>query len=226
MSTVVVIAGYGPGISHSVAKRLGKGHKVALISRTASKVKGAAEALTQEGIHTEGFAADLGNPKAIEDTLKHIQKIMGSVSLLFWNGGGLFKPLLQSSIEDLNVNMSINVVSLVHAVQTVQADLEHNKGSVLVTGGGFGADNQGVNGYVVSLGVGTAGVNKAAEHKTVGILHEEMKPKGVFVGAVVVTAMVKGTAWDSGSATLEADKVAETFDNLLQARSEPFAFVG
>jgi short-subunit dehydrogenase len=225
MSDVVVIAGYGSGISHAVAKRLGKGHKVALIARTAAKVKEAADHFVKEGFTAEGFATDLSNPKAVEDTLRHIQTTMGKISLLFWNGGGVFKALLASSIEELQFNMSINVVSLVHAVKTIQNDLEATKGSVLVTGGGFGIDNPQVNQYVVSMGAGTGGVNKAAEHKAIGILHEELKPKGVFVGAVIVKAMVKGTAWDNGSATLEAGAVAEVFETLLQQRSEPFAHI-
>ena len=223
MSTVLVIAGYGSGISHSVAMKLGKGHKIALISRTAEKVKAAAAEFGKKGFEAEGFAADLSNPSSVEETLKQIQSSMGKISLLFWNGGGIFKPLLACTVEELQFNLSVNVTSLVHAVRTVQADLESTKGAVLVTGGGFGADNQQVNQYVVSLGVGSGGVNKAAEHKTVGILHEELKRQGVFVGAVIVTAMVKGTAWDNGSATLEADAVADAFESLLNKRTEPFA---
>ena len=221
MSKVVVIAGYGSGISHAVASRLAKGHKLALLARTASKLDSAVQSFKSKNIEAHAFAVDLSDPHAMAEALKSIQNSIGSISLLFWNGGGVFKPLMSSSIDDLKTNMSINVISLIHAVQTVEADLAANEGAVLVTGGGFGADNPNVNKYIVSIGVGTGGVNKAAEHKAAAILHEELKPKGIFVGTVVVTQMVKGTAWDNGTATLEAETVADAFEKLLTARDEP-----
>lgn len=221
MSKVVVIAGYGTGISHSVASRLAKGHKLALISRTAPKLDSAVIDFKEKNIEAHAYVTDLSDPHAVAETLKNIQNSLGSISILFWNGGGVFKPLMSCSIDDLKTNMSINVISLIHAVQTVQDDLATNKGAVLVTGGGFGADHQHVNKYIVSLGVGTGGVNKAAEHKVSAILHEELKMKGIYVGTVIVTQMVKGTAWDNGSATLEPEAVADAFEKLVSERAEP-----
>ena len=44
------------------------------------------------------------------------------------------------------------------------------------------------------------------------------KGDGVYVGEVVVTGLVKGTAFDSGNATLEASTIAEKFWQLYQTR--------
>lgn len=166
--------------------------------------------------------ADLSDPHAVAETLKNIQNSVGSVylSCVQESGRCVFKPPMSCSIDDLKTNMSINIISLIHAVQTVQDDLATNKGAVLVTGGGFGAGNQHVNKYIVSLGVGTGGVNKAAEHKVSAILHEELNPKGIYVGTVIVTQMVKGAAWDNGSATLEPETVADAFEKLVSERAD------
>ena len=43
---------------------------------------------------------------------------------------------------------------------------------------------------------------------------------GVYVGEVVVTGMVKGTAFDHGNATLEAGDIAARFWQLYTARGE------
>jgi hypothetical protein len=45
-------------------------------------------------------------------------------------------------------------------------------------------------------------------------LHAE----GVYVGEVVVSGVVKGTAFDSGNATLEAGTIADKFWELYRAR--------
>ena len=62
-------------------------------------------------------------------------------------------------------------------------------------------------------------IGKAAQHKTVGLLHQKLAPSGVYVGEVVVLGMVKGTAFDSGSATLEASAIADRFWELHQNRT-------
>jgi short-subunit dehydrogenase len=223
MSNVIFIAGYGPGISHSVAKILGKSHKVALISRTVDKLDEGVRKLKEEGIDAQPYPADLGNPVAVVETLKKIQDL-GSVQILFWNGGGFAKPLVQSSVTDMQLNLNATVVSLVQAIQIIQGDLEANHGAVLVTGGGFGAEQTPAQ-YVVSLGCGSLAMNKAALHKACAILHEELKPKGIFVGEIMVASAVKGTAWDDGNAKLEADTIAKAFEELLQKRTEGFSII-
>jgi len=71
-----------------------------------------------------------------------------------------------------------------------------------------------------------AGQGKAAQHKTVGLLHEKLKPKGVYVGEVVVLGLVKGTAFDQGNATIEPAAVAERFWELSQKRAETTVAIG
>jgi hypothetical protein len=63
-------------------------------------------------------------------------------------------------------------------------------------------------------------VGKAAQHKTVGLLAKRLEKHGVYVGEVVVLGMVKGTAFDSGNATLEPSAIADKFWELYSQRSE------
>lgn len=224
MSHFLVIAGcHGAGISHAVAKKFGKDYQIALISRSVGKLDEIVQKLKEEGIDAQAYHADLGNPVAVVETLKKIQ-VFGSVEILFWNVGGLAKPLIQSSVADMELNLNVAVVSLVQAIQTVLGDLEENHGAVLVTGGGLGAERTPAQ-YAASLGCGSLAINKAALHKACAILHEELKPKGIFVGEVMVASIVKGTAWDHGNAKLEADDVAMAFEALFQKRIEGFFFL-
>jgi hypothetical protein len=47
-----------------------------------------------------------------------------------------------------------------------------------------------------------------------------LKPDGIYVGEVMVLGTVKGTGWDSGSATIDPATVANKFWELYVARSE------
>jgi len=50
------------------------------------------------------------------------------------------------------------------------------------------------------------------------LLSKSLQADGVYVGEVVVTGLVKGTAFDSGNATLEPSTIAQKFWELYQAR--------
>jgi hypothetical protein len=54
----------------------------------------------------------------------------------------------------------------------------------------------------------------------VGLLAERLKGDGIYVGEVMVAGTVKGSAWDSGNASLEGAAIANKFWELYQARAE------
>jgi hypothetical protein len=96
--------------------------------------------------------------------------------------------------------------------------LKAQKGALLVTGGGFAFYDPTVDAAATQFGAAGLAIGKAAQHKTVGLLSKALQSEGVYVGEVVVTGLVKGTAFDSGNATLEASAIAERFWQLYQAR--------
>jgi hypothetical protein len=55
------------------------------------------------------------------------------------------------------------------------------------------------------------------------LLAQQLKAEGVYVGEVMVTGAVKGSAWDDGSSKLEASAIAQRFWDLFSARKETFA---
>ena len=112
------------------------------------------------------------------------------------------------------------MVGFVAAVQEALPHLKATNGAVLVTGGGFAYYDAGVDTAVVNWGVMGLAVSKAAQHKLVGLLHQRLAKEGVCVGEATVTAIVKGTAFDSGQSTLEAATVAERLWTMYQARSD------
>jgi hypothetical protein len=113
------------------------------------------------------------------------------------------------------------VLGLLAAVKAALPDLERAKdGAILVTNGGFGLNDSAMDELAVKFGAMGLGVANAAKRKLVGLLAHKLKPRGVYVGEVMVLGSVKGSAWDNGSATLEAATVADAFYDLYASRSD------
>lgn len=222
MKPVVVVCGHGPGISDAVARRFGsEGHPVAIVARSAQRLDAAARSLTEAGVRAQGFACDLSDVTAVRAMISDVRAALGPIGVLHWNpvtmGAG---DLLTADLAELATVMSSAVYGLVAAVQAALPDLRAVEGAVLVTGGGFALYDPQVDAMAARYGSMGVAISKAAQHKTAGLLHQRLKGEGVYVGEVVVLGTVKGTAWDSGSATLEASRIADRFWDLHQTRSE------
>lgn len=218
----IIVCGHGVGISDAVARRFGKeGYAVALVARNAERVGAAADALVKEGITARAFPADLGQLDAVRAMIRDVRSTLGPVAVVHWNafafGAG---DLTKDAVEALDTVLHVSVHGLIAATQEALADLEAQKGSVLVTGGGFGFFDPKIDGFAVQVGAMGLAIGKAAQHKTAGLLHAALAPRGVYVGEVVVVGSVKGTMFDRGQATLEASTVAQRFWELHTTRTE------
>jgi NADP-dependent 3-hydroxy acid dehydrogenase YdfG len=222
MKRAIIVCGHGPGISDAVARRFGRaGHPVAIVARNADRLLAAAKTLAAEGIAAKAFPCDLADVEAVRRLVGEVRGALGPIGVVHWNGyAGGGGDLLTAKPAELRAVLDISVLGLVTVVQAALPDLEAEKGAVLVTGGGLSTYDPQVDAMAVQWGSMGLAIGKAAQHKTVGLLHQQLKPKGVYVGEVVVAALVKGTAFDQGNATLEPSAVADRFWELAQKRSE------
>lgn len=222
MTKTLVVCGHGPGISDAVARRFGKeGYSVALVARSADRLKAAATALSGAGITAKAFPCDLGNPQAVRAMLREVRASLGPISVIHWNAyAGGAGDLTTAPAEELSGPLGVSVIGLAAGVQEALPDLKKEKGAVLVTGGGLAFYDAQVDKMAVSWNAMGLAVAKAAQHKATGLLHQKLAAEGVYVGEVVVLASVKGTPFDSGNATLEASTVAEKFWEVFQGRKE------
>lgn len=221
MKHTVIVCGHGPGISDAVARKFGReGHPVALVARNGERLKAAAAAMTAAGIKAQAFPCDLGNVEAVRGLVREVRAALGPVGVVHWNAyGGGAGDLTTAPTAELRAVLDVTVHGLLAATQEALPDLKANKGALLVTGGGFAFYDASVDAAAAQWGAMGLAVGKAAQHKVVGLLREKLTPQGVFVGEVVVLGMVKGTAFDTGNATLEASAIADKFWELAQART-------
>lgn len=220
MAETIVVCGHGSGISDAVARRFGKeGHPVAIVARSAERLASAAKSLGEAGIKAQAFVCDLGQPEAVKQLIGDVRTALGPIAVVHWNAyAGGAGDLTTASADELRAVLNVTVHGLIAAVQASLPDLKANHGAVLVTGGGFAFYDPRVDAAIAQFKAAGLAIGKAAQHKTVGILAKALEAEGVYVGEVVVTGSVKGTAFDSGSATLEASTIAEKFWQLYRAR--------
>ena len=214
MAKTIVVCGYGPGISDAVARKFGsEGFSVALVARNKQKLDAAAQALAAQGITAQGFAVDLGDPAAVKGLISSVQQSLGPISVVHWNAyAGVAGDLTTASIDDFRNVMDVGVTGLLAAVQAALPDLSTGENSaVLVTGGGFAYYDPQVDAMATQWNAMGLSVAKAAQYKLTGLLAAKLGPRGIYVGQVVVMGMVKGSAFDSGDATLYASDIANTF---------------
>lgn len=229
MAKTILICGYGPGISNAVAQRFGaQGFAVALAGRTADKVTAGAKALEAKGIRAAGFQADLADPAAARALVGKAREALGPITAVAWvaysNGAG---DLLAADPAAIRGVLDVATTSLISVVQAALPDLkQQSDAAVLIVNGGLAYTDPAVDSTAVQWGAMGLAVANAAKHKLVGLLSQKLKGDGVYVGEAMVQGTVKGTAFDSGNATLDASTIAAKLWDLYQARNEVTARIG
>jgi NADP-dependent 3-hydroxy acid dehydrogenase YdfG len=224
MSKTILVVGFGPGISTAVAEKFGAaGFSVALVARNEDRLAAGVKALKAKGIEAAAFAADAADPAAIRAAIGKARAALGPITVLQWTayGGAENGDLLTADPVAVRSVFDVAVVGLLAAVQELLPDLKQTKeGAVLVTNGAFGEIDPQVDAFAArSSSMGLA-LGNAAKHKLVGLLAERLRDDGIYVGEVMVAGMVKGTAWDTGNATIDASTIGAKFWDLYQARGE------
>lgn len=223
MSKTIIVAGFGPGISSAVASRFGRGgFTVALVGRSEDKLAAGVRELEAQGVRASAFPTDLSDPDAVRALVGKVRAALGPITAIHWNAYTTSAgDLLTADTASLRSALDLAVTSLVAAVQEALPDLRKNKESaVLVTNGGFGYFHPEIDAAVVAYSTMGLAIGNSAKHKLVSLLAQKLRPEGVYVGEVVVTGTVKGTAFDHGSATLDPASIADKFWELYSTRKE------
>ena len=220
MQKTILVCGYGPGISAAVANKFGaEGFQVALVARSAGKLEEARADLQARGIKAGAFPADLSDPNTTKDLVQRVRDQFGPIGAVHWNAyANVAGDVLAADATTLRTVFDVAIASLVLTLQQVLADLKAAKGAVLVTNGGLGFFDPKIDAMAVqwnSMGLAMA---NSAKHKLIGLLSEKLRADEITVGEVVVLGLVKGTVWDTGSATIEPRTVADKFWEIYSGR--------
>lgn len=187
MATCVIL-GAGKGIGQSVAKEFkSRGYHIALCARNKDKL---VELAQQLGDDTSTWAVDVADSENLKQALADIASSHGDIEVLIYNAYSAEMGKGSTlDVDKFNQSLLVNVSGALVAAQAVApAMMAREKGTILITGGGFALQpfhNQ------TALSVGKAGLRALSQ-----CLHQELGRKGVHVATVTVCGIVKeGTAF-------------------------------
>jgi NAD(P)-dependent dehydrogenase (short-subunit alcohol dehydrogenase family) len=223
MAKTIIVAGYGPGISSAVAEKFGaESFQVAIVGRSTEKLSAGVKALEAKGVKASAFTADLGDPAAIRAVVEQVRAAFGPVSVLEWTAytpGNVGGDLLAATPEEVRSVFDVSIVGLLAAVQALLSDLKSEQGAVLVTNGGAGFVDPDMDALVTQYGMMGLGVANAAKHKLVGLLAKKLEPDGIYVTEIMISGVIKGTAFDQGQMpAIEGSTVAAKYWELYTGR--------
>jgi len=220
--SLMVVIGYGPGISHATAERFGRqGYSVALVARNGERVAKGVNQLKSIGIDARGYSADAQDPESIRSAVAKIRREMGPVSALLWTAfrSGDVKDLLATRPESVERVFDIGVMGLLTCVQEALEDLKQSSGSsILVANGALGEASSEADSFAKYLNNDGVALENAAKTKVVGILAERLREFGIYVGEVTIAGSVAGTATASPTA-IKASKIAQKFWAMSEQRT-------
>jgi short-subunit dehydrogenase len=209
MKKTLILVGAGKGLGNSIAQKFGRNDfRVVLLARNEQSLTEYQEEFRQEGIEVFTQAADASKPETLTAAFNNVKQQFGTPDVLVYNVGitGLDVPGTITS-ETLMQHFQVDVASAYHCVQQVVSDeFSQKKGAILLTGGGLAIYPQ--RAYT------PLSIDKAALRALAFLLHDDLAPKGIYVGTVTVAgAIAPGTS-------LAPELLAEKYWDLYQARQE------
>ncbi len=203
---ILLIVGAGPGISLNTAKKFGKeGFKVALISRSITSLQKYEYELKNDGIAAKGFPGDISSVDSLKTAFNEVIKTYGKIDVLLYNAaaGRTGKPTTLSDdqlVEDFKISVAGALISVKEVIPYMQ------NGTILLTGGGLA-----LHPYAdyASLAIGKAGIRNLAYS-----LHQELSPKGIYVGTLTIKGFVQEGTYFS------PENIANTFYSMYEIQTE------
>ena len=212
VTRTTVIAGIGPGLGASLARRFAEeGCNVGLLARSADYIE---ELETDLDGSTGGEAlavpTDISDREAVADAFGVVRETFGPVDVLVNHASAAsWEGLLNADPDDFSRALAVNVEGAFHCSQEAVADmLDGDGGTIIFTGA-----TTAVRGREGAVGFSAAkfGARGLAES-----MARELGPEGIHVAHVVIDGMIRPPDAEPDEQYLEADAIAREYWNLVQ----------
>jgi len=204
MSETAVVAGVGPTIGESVARRLHRaGYDVGLFARSESFIEQLADDLGDGAL---AVSTDITETEQVKQGVEAVRTAFGPISVLVLNAtGGGGRPVEKASTDRLESIFAVRVAGSLACVQAAREDLQETGGTVIFSGTTYA--NPPVTGQVEWGAVAPAAhglaTSLAAAMDTVQVTY-------VRIGSRVVPGDT------AAEGALAASQIAETYLELLE----------
>jgi 7-alpha-hydroxysteroid dehydrogenase len=180
---VAIITGGGKGIGAATAELLAKaGADVVVTARTAADVEQVAKAVDAHGRRGVAVPGDVNDLGFLADLVRRTVDELGGVDILVNNAGGsVSRPLLETTVADLEHSFHFNISS---PFELVRLSVPH----MLERGAGAIVNISSVAGRNAPRGSFTHSLTKAAVSQMTRLMAAELSPK-IRVNAVLPGAI-------------------------------------
>ncbi len=191
---VCIVAGVGPGLGMSLARRFARGgFVVALLARRADELARYCATIEAEGGAARGYPVELTDAAALRAALGRVAEELGDADTAIYNASVWRQahPMLFDAVQ-FSADLSLCVTGALVMAQSVYSAMQRaGKGSMLFTGGGLALHPE-AGADVVAL---TAG--KAALRAMVLAMAPALEADGIHCTTVTVDgAIAPGGAFD------------------------------
>ena len=183
---VAVIAGVGPGLGASLARKFAKeGCHVALLAKSPDFIDTLADELRRRGTEVLAIPTDINEVNQVAATFQRIREQLGSVDLLINNasaGGPFGQPFVEIPPESFTRGWRVGVLGAFLCSQVVVPDmLRKGSGFILFTGA-----TSSVRGAAITFSSAKFGMRGLAQS-----LARELWPKGIHVAHIVIDGVIR-----------------------------------
>lgn len=184
----IFVIGAGRGLGNAIAREFaGHDFRVVLFARDAARLRSYEEEFVNEGIEVYTKTADAAFPETLTKAIREAVAETDTPDVLVYNVGNT-NPDIEGEItsEYLISRFQVDVASGYHCVNIINTDtFAAKKGAILFTGGASART------YQPTTTLKALRIDKAALNQMCNILHYLLKPRGIFVGTILIGGAIR-----------------------------------
>jgi NAD(P)-dependent dehydrogenase (short-subunit alcohol dehydrogenase family) len=214
---VSVIAGVGPGLGASLARKFAKeGCRLAVLARSSDFLESLSEEIRRRGTEILAIPTDIGEADQVAAAFERIRDQLGPVDVLINNAsasGPFGQPFVELTPESFARGWQVGVLGSFLCSQAVVPDmLIKNAGCILFTGA-----TSSVRGGAITFSSAKFGMRGLAQ-----ALARELWPKGIHVAHIIIDGVIRENESEPGTEDQNAEPlmnpaaIAEVYWGLVR----------
>ena len=213
---LVIVTGASRGIGKAIALRFSKdGKDVMIFGRDVIALEAVQKEILKYGNACELFAGDAADEKFVQESVSKIIEKYGRVDHLINNAGlGIFKKLVDSTLDEFKTQIDVNLYGVYNFTKAVANNMIQRKSGSIINIASLAGKNAFVGGTMYS----------ATKHAVLGFtksLMLELREFNIRVAAIcpgsVNTEFFDNTNMKPNtSKILQADDIAETVMTIIK----------
>ncbi|WP_256685677.1 SDR family NAD(P)-dependent oxidoreductase [Halococcus qingdaonensis] len=212
MTRTAVIAGVGPGLGASIARKfVAEGCAVGLFARSAAFIEELADELNENG-EALAVQTDITDAEQVAAGFAEVREAFGAVDVLVNHAsGGAWKGLLDLSDEEFEQALAVGPQGSFHCSQEAVSDmLDNDGGTVIFTGATSSVRG---NESALAFSAGKFAVRGMAES-----MARDLGPQGIHVAHVIIDGGIRPPDRDIENPDdyLDPDAIATNYWQLVE----------